>query len=62
MKIKKSLQELYNQVVSEIEIMRRNTLKGKGAGTDKTTEQEKIDLSKKESKEFRAIVFELLNK
>ena len=62
MKIKKSLQELYNEVNRQIEEMRQSILNGNGTTVveDKTTEDEKVVLS--DSREFRRLVFQELNK
>ena len=64
MKIKKSLQELYNEVNRQIEEMRQSILNGNGTTVveDKTTEDEKVALSVKDSREFRRLVFQELNK
>ena len=58
--IKPSLRKLYDEINQEIERMRENILKGKGAAT--ITEEEKISLSVKDSREFRKLVFEKLGK
>lgn len=61
--IKPSLRKLYNQVNAEIEEIRQNILKGKGAaGEDKITEEEKVALSVRESKKFRRLVYDKLVK
>ena len=61
--IKPSLKELYNQVNEEIEKIRQNILKGNGAaGEDEISEEEKVALSVKNSREFRRLVYEKLGK
>ena len=58
--IKPSLRKLYNEINQEIERMRENILKGKGAAT--ITEEEKIALSVENSRQFRKLVFEKLGR
>ena len=58
--IKPSLRKLYDEINQEIERMRENILKGKGVVT--ITEEEKISLSVKDSREFRKLVFEKLGR
>jgi hypothetical protein len=59
--IKPSLRKLYDEINQEIERMRENILKGKGAAS-KITEEEKVALSVKESKKFRRLVYDKLVK
>lgn len=60
MKIKKSLQGLYNEVNRQIEEMRQSILNGNEATA--ITEEEKVALSVSESKKFRRLVIEKLVK
>ena len=60
MKIKKSLQGLYNEVNRQIEEMRQSILDGNESTA--ITEEERIALSVKEAKKFRRLVIEKLVK
>ncbi len=60
--IKPSLRDLYNEVNTQIEEMRQSILNGNGAAADEITEEEKIALSVKNSREFRKLVYENLGK
>ena len=62
MKIKKSLQGLYEEVNRQIEEMHQSILNGNGAIADDVTEEERIALSVKNSREFRRLVYEKLGK
>ena len=60
MKIKKSLQGLYKEVNRQIEEMRQSILDGNESTA--ITEEERIALSVKNSREFRRLVYEKLGK
>ena len=60
MKIKKSLQGLYEEVNRQIEEMRQSILDGNESTA--ITEEEKVALSVKNSREFRRLVYEKLGR